>query len=528
MGRLCLRSTATRAEKAVWGAAVLLIVARLFLLHWNRAEFTDSVIQLQLFENRNGYFPPVYPALAWILKPLLKDPILAGRGVSIVAACLVLPLLFRLGRALAQETTGLFAALFYAVSPVPWRWSLHAMGDSLFTLLFAASLFCSLELLVPSSRERRRTDGRQAAIGIFLGGIAALTRYQGLVLLPLGLAAACRVPGKGRFGRWFLLALVPWIAVPAWMRFWGFAHGGQFTERAPADAIATLETYGIFAWAFVRYAPTAFGFALSGLALCFAIRAVTRRASDLRLLCFALGIGVTWLAVHAAFQSFQYRYFLPLVPLLCVCAALGLGGVRQYARSPLVAGVLAAVTVVELGISTGRLLAGTRDTFGDFPEAAGFIAHLPRDAVVFSNELWNPGFLCPKMEYWSGRDIRYGILSPVPGGGCRIEEGRRTEEGSMTFEPVMGLGKVVCAWHNVYAPRQEGWIEGLGDLPGVRVLYRTRVYVNRPRLPDIMVDPPVTSLPEAMRYRERPQPYRSVILEVDTGETEASSGTSGR
>jgi len=521
LGRLWSRLS--RAEQWLCALTVVLILIRIPLIGWNRAEFTDAIIQLELFANRNGYFPPVYPAAARMLDSLLGDPILAGRAISIVATSLMIPLVWRLASRWGDPSGALWAALLFVCSPVAWRWSLHAMGDALFALLFLWSLSFLLPVWLRLPHEGAENAGLSVAWGLLIAGLATLTRYQGFILLPIGVLAWRCLPSASRRMRWLAVAAIPWAGVVLWMMLWGFVHGGQFAGRATPTLGTTLWVYLRFAGSFVRFAPLAFGYLLSAVAVFGLVRGAVRPGSERRFSIFCALLFAAWLVIHSAFQSFQYRYFLPLVPLLCVLAGQGLAALGPLFRSALARWALGIVAVAELTLSTVLVLQGTRNTFADFREAGRRLATAFREVPVYSNEIWNPGFLCPKIRYWSGRPVAYGVLRPAPEGQLGLAAGALGADGAWTWRRVEGEGKVLFCWHNAYAPDQEGAVARFEREPGVRAVYRTKEYVNVPRLPDIMVAPPLTSQPEAMLYRERPQRYRTVIFEVDTGVSPSGS-----
>lgn len=226
------------------------IVSRLFLLNWYRGEYTDGIIQLGLFENQNTFFPPLYPFLCHLTAKISGDLVVAGRLVSLVASTLVLIPLYHLARRLFSDRTAIWTGVLYLISAVPNRWALRVMSDSLFTLFFTVSVLAFImsmqkplaraipELSAKKSKEfmlhiSRTSVRRWLYLLIFFSGLAILTRYQGLALVPL-IAVSLYYNYKG-YSRWELIettiALLPWPVLFYWLMTRGFGHAGQFIDR---------------------------------------------------------------------------------------------------------------------------------------------------------------------------------------------------------------------------------------------------------------------------------------------------------
>jgi 4-amino-4-deoxy-L-arabinose transferase-like glycosyltransferase len=120
-----------------------------------------------------------------------------------------------LGRMLAGERVGLIAALLAAVHPVLIAADGALMSESLYGLLVALSLLAAYRLL----------DSPSAGGAVVLGavaGLAALTRGEALLLLPLVLIPVVRRPAGPRAALVAVVALVvvlaPWT-VRNWIVF---------------------------------------------------------------------------------------------------------------------------------------------------------------------------------------------------------------------------------------------------------------------------------------------------------------------
>lgn len=120
-----------------------------------------------------------------------------------------------LGRRLAGERAGLLAAGLAAVYPVLVAADGALMSESLFGLLVALSLLAAYRLV------DEPTTGRAIVLGAVVG-LAALTRGEALLLLPLILVPVLRRPAGPRAALVALLAfavlLAPWT-VRTWIVF---------------------------------------------------------------------------------------------------------------------------------------------------------------------------------------------------------------------------------------------------------------------------------------------------------------------
>jgi 4-amino-4-deoxy-L-arabinose transferase-like glycosyltransferase len=120
-----------------------------------------------------------------------------------------------LGRRLAGRRAGLMAAGLAAVYPVLVAADGALMSESLFGLLVALSLLAAYRLLDEPSA------GRAVVLGV-LAGLAALTRAEALLLLPLVLVPGLRRPGGPRAALVAIVALAvvltPW-AIRNWVTF---------------------------------------------------------------------------------------------------------------------------------------------------------------------------------------------------------------------------------------------------------------------------------------------------------------------
>jgi hypothetical protein len=145
-------------------------------------------------------FYPLFPWLATLVNAILGNPLLSAFAVSTAASLLVAPLLYRLVRHDEEPGVAMRAAWFLLIFPTAYV--LHiGYTEALFMVLVLGSFLAA------------RTE-RWWLAGL-LGGLAALTRVNGLVL-GLALPAEAytqwvkRPPGERRLRpEWLAIGLVP-------------------------------------------------------------------------------------------------------------------------------------------------------------------------------------------------------------------------------------------------------------------------------------------------------------------------------
>jgi len=263
---------------------------------WHNAidgtERQDAVWYLRLADegwsedDASAAFFPLYPltvrVVSWVLP---GDDLFAAILVSNVAFLGALLALFALtteafGVRIARRTivvTAIFPTAFFFLAP------------------YTESLFLFLSVL--AFREARRD--RWSGVAVF-GGLAALTRSAGILLLPaLAFDALRGAGGRAMLARLAGVAAIA-IAPLAWFAWWGVAHGNWL---APLDAQATWQRELHPPWATLAHAVD--------LAITF------RSYWLLDLLIVGLAVGGLALAVPALRASeIAYGSLSLLLPLL--------------------------------------------------------------------------------------------------------------------------------------------------------------------------------------------------------------------
>jgi len=197
-------------------------------------------------------FLPLYPlavrAVSWVLP---GDDLLAALLVSNLAFLGALLALFALTAEAFGERVARRAIVVTAIFPTAF----------FFLAPYTESLFLMLSIL--TFREARHD--RWAGVGLF-GGLAALTRSIGIVLIPALLIEAIRAGGDrgradSRLGRRLAGAAAIAVGPLLWFAWWGVAHGRWLAPleaqrnwgREVRPPWATLSDAVTFAWRFQSY-----------------------------------------------------------------------------------------------------------------------------------------------------------------------------------------------------------------------------------------------------------------------------------
>jgi 4-amino-4-deoxy-L-arabinose transferase-like glycosyltransferase len=420
--------------KPLQRSTVFLLGFFLAALAWRAAflpacdgSYTDGILQVECFRYGLTYWPPLYALMArvtsWIPGFGLEG---GGRAASLLAGALVMLPLGAMGRRLFGLRAAFWAMAAWLVAPMALRWSLQVMTDMPMTALWTgalAALVIAVEAFLPElfpdgqGRAPRPRQGLQwLALATLLGVLAALTRYQGVLLAPLTLLAAWRLAPVarargGRPGRLWATQL-GWLLVVAWALRHGTAplanHFAQIHQRAGDQGamFSLVQVYLNMFESFLLLSPYFFAYGLFGFML-FGLLRVNWATARLRWLGWmALGLTLAVLALQSVFSSFQERYLLPLLPLACLFAGHGLATWerhcegRQWRFWGLAGPTLAHALVM------GALVGAWQGTpFRDIKQAARFIRdHVSAAAGrrVVTNEFYNDKIGAVKVNFWSG------------------------------------------------------------------------------------------------------------------------------
>ena len=178
--------------------------------------FADGDLLLQKVDTDK---PPLVYQLEGLAALLFGPTDFAVKIPNAISIALLFVVLFRLGRKLFNELTGIIAVLFIATSPYLGKVAIGAMTDPPAVLFLTWSLLCMV-------------SGKTAWAG-FLFGMALLTRQMALLYFPLIFMASAKLwwkgdqPGKEIYkeAKLFFRGI---IAPAAWLVIWS-----AFFERSP-------------------------------------------------------------------------------------------------------------------------------------------------------------------------------------------------------------------------------------------------------------------------------------------------------
>ena len=464
------------------------LIFKLVLIAANKAEYTDGILQLTLFSSPNKLYPPFFTILTLGLAPLFRNPEMAGRFISILSSSIILFPLFYFSLRLFNKRAAFFTCVIYTISPVPLRWSLHAMTDALFALLFCVAVIFWLM----AAGEETKTSGKSLFLATIFSVLATLTRYQGFLLVPpLIFLVIIRSLQRKRILLSEFLMQVLWLAPVLWIVYYGFRHPEQFAERAGQTWFSTMMNILNLFESFLAYSPyfiswPIFFFFLAGL---FYLGWDVKH----RVLFFSLFmyLVIALLLLQSAFSSFQARYLLPLVPLVTIFAGWGMETLSEKWKKN--QRLFALVFLIALFYGLGFGLCSVflqREIFKDLKAAALYVKDLPAGAPIYSNEAYKD--LGPvKMRFWSGREIRaYDAGQELPSGA------------------------VVCltsAYGGAWAISQHTILFQQKYHPKLLMTFEARIV---PLLPDVMQEPMSHQNPLAITFRYTPQQFRTEIYQI--------------
>jgi hypothetical protein len=249
---------------------------------------------------------------------------LIPRAISASVGTLSVLVVFRLGRQLRDDATGVVAALFLTFAFIHARSSHFGTTDVVMTYL----IVYAVSILIDAHRTRRRRD---FAIAGLVAGLAAATKYNAVVLIvPMlvshGLTvfdarghrrAALFDDGILYFGVAFGLAFgigVPFVIVDR------APFLAAMRELAHALTVGDVRLEPTNGWLHHLTLSLRYGIGLPLLAAGVA-GAVALLWLEPRVGLLLLSFPIVYYAVAGSLRLLFFRYALPVVPFLCVTAA---------------------------------------------------------------------------------------------------------------------------------------------------------------------------------------------------------------
>jgi 4-amino-4-deoxy-L-arabinose transferase-like glycosyltransferase len=183
---------------------------------------------------------PAYPVVITLLAALGFDVTVVARLIALAAFGLSAVLVWWLANVLYGARVAMAAAALFAVWPAMTRVATNAWSESLFVLCLLASVALTFQAIRP----RRLTGGLAAALGGLVMGLAALTRYAALPLIPWGAVLIVLLAREARWRARVVRAAVWTIAaglpVAAWLARNVAATGGLIGAGRQRDDLGPL------------------------------------------------------------------------------------------------------------------------------------------------------------------------------------------------------------------------------------------------------------------------------------------------
>jgi 4-amino-4-deoxy-L-arabinose transferase-like glycosyltransferase len=205
-----------------------------------------------------AFWPPAYPLLLAGVWKAFGVSIGSAKVLNALLSALTIPFVWMLGRRVFDDRAAWVAAGIYAVFPNGISWLPLLFPEALFTLIFAITLWVLVE------PRFKAVPARAAFAAGILAGLAALTRGQGVVLLPVAVAFWILAVGWREASRrtalmiaGAVLLIAPWT-VRNWITLGspvlistnagvtlriGHAADATGTTRWPTDAVDGIEAW---------------------------------------------------------------------------------------------------------------------------------------------------------------------------------------------------------------------------------------------------------------------------------------------
>ena len=283
-------------------------------------------------------FAGLFAAVSELRDALGFDAPLSNAGYTLIARAFValcgtatIVVLFEMTQQIAGRSTALVAALFLSVAMLHVRDSHFAMTDVLMTLLVTISL----GLLVRAATALQETTSglwRDASAAGLIGGLAASTKYSAAAIVAAMAAtqvlAIARLPRDGSARRWlpsagFAVAFVCGFLAGtpyAVLDYTSFREGVRFTVTHLSDGHGVELGSG---WTYHLTHSLPYGAGVpTFVAGIYGILPFARdhRAASVVLGAFAFALYVSLGSGRTVF----FRYVMPLVPVLCLLAAVAI------------------------------------------------------------------------------------------------------------------------------------------------------------------------------------------------------------
>ncbi|MBD3181295.1 hypothetical protein GF312_03320 [Candidatus Poribacteria bacterium] len=380
---------------------ILNFLSKIVLINWNGAEYTDSISYMTISTIGKSKWMPVYPYMIYFVRLFVRNPLYSGRLTSIIISTLSLLPLYSITRRLYDKRAALYSSLLYIVAPMITRWSIRVMTEASFSFFLLLSLWFI---------QKWYDSKKEIYLSLMVGftGIAALTRPEGIALLPLALFFVGYIVfnrTRLRFSclniiktlLYCITGLVPWALQILWhWKIVGrYGYGQELHGGIEKVTVAKYFKYFGLYFAYLPYIITPFVFAFSIYGIYKSIRLWRENSFRIIYLLISAYILLSWIIGLSFHWAFTTRFMFPIVVLMIIFSGYGISNITG---DKLRKAFFSICMVTSLAF-TVIVLIYSRATFEDIRYSAYFIRdNVPVNAKIFSTELG-------KTRFWSGRKI---------------------------------------------------------------------------------------------------------------------------
>lgn len=331
-----------------------------------------------------GYRAPLLPYMLGILFFFFGQNMVLLNMIMPAIGTLNVLLVYLLGKKMFSQKIGLYAAAFLAFMPVHVFYSGKILTDVLSTALITLSF-----LLFILWNEKR--DNKSAALTGAATGLAVLSRYVSILLLPMFFAFLIFKERNIAFlkSKSFLLMMLSFLLVMLpWFLYGYYEYANPLGWFFHSNTAAGY--WGVFGswYEVLPYFPAMFSITifLAVFGMAKLIKDCNKEKSVLLLL---------WFFTFLVFSLFmlpyrEERYFMQVTPPLAVMAATGVGFLSKIFKAKSAEKIILCASIIILiaGAALGFYAAASKANItkdGCFLSAIDFLKNAEDNALVFTD-----------------------------------------------------------------------------------------------------------------------------------------------
>jgi len=197
---------------------------------YNTIDFAHELKRIKDFEIPEYMFqslfkhPPAFPFLISLSLRLFGENYAAAAYVAVFFGVLLIPLGYLLGQLLGGVWVGILAALLLWLDPVSVICSQKIWLDTMMTFFMGAAIYCYLAALKYKQYDLLVLSG-------LMTGFAALTKYPGIIVMPLVYAiSAIRFRFLLKSWKFYVSLVIPLVMLLPWF-YWNYqVYGSHFLQ----------------------------------------------------------------------------------------------------------------------------------------------------------------------------------------------------------------------------------------------------------------------------------------------------------